>query len=209
MPFDYQEILTKERPMTTGEVEMVHKLRARGLTHREIAERLGRSRKTVSRYLDEDNPKPNKYTPEEVELLLELYGKGLMPSEIAEYLPRHSAGSISWKLREYGCRSGPRLWTDEEKEIMVRMLVRGATYKQIGDKLGRSARAVEAQNLRRRKRAKEDKRFQAATKALEFCFDPVRVLKAVRDSQIVPHLLEEDVDDEEIMQLVATAKRGW
>jgi len=92
---------------------------------------------------------------------------------------------------------------------MVRMLVRGATYKQIGDKLGRSARAVEAQNRRRRQRAKQDKHFQAAIKVLEFCFDPVRVLKAVRDSQIVPHLLEENVDDEEIMQLVATAKRGW
>lgn len=210
---DYRRIMAGEgRKPTSEELQATRDLRAQGLTHREIASRLGRHRATIGKRLKKwgSAPRtPNTFTNEEKELLLELFGQGLQPKEMAEYLPRHTPSSIASKLKGLGCRCRPPRWSDDEKEIMVRMLARGKSYKEIGARLGRTPRAVETQNSRRRKKMREDPKFQAAAKVLEFCLDPARVLRAVRDSQIVPYLLDAETTDEELAGLLVRAKGGW
>lgn len=60
---------------------------------------------------------------------------------------RHSEGAVKRRITDLGLkerpvRNAPRKWSDEEIEIMCRMLDRGHDWSQIADRLGRTALAV-------------------------------------------------------------------
>lgn len=211
MSFDYRMILEREnRPITPEEERLMREWRAQGMSFNAIARRLKRCHKTIRRRLGEPKRRAgNPWTQDEIDLILQFYGQGLTPKQMAEYIPRHTPPSISAKLRSFGCRTAPLPWSDEEKELLVRMRIRGKSYKEIAAKLERTVDAVQRQEERRRKRMREDKKFQVACRVLEFCMDPNRVLRAIRDSQIVPHLLDEDTTDEELAGLIVRAKGRW
>lgn len=161
----------------------------------------------------------NRWTDEQLDEFSESFRAGLTYRAIAKRVGRNvpSVERQVAKMRREMARDSPKLaarlyrrrpWPDDEKDLLIRLRCQGWSAERIAKRLGRTPNAVNVALCRHRKLANSDPKFQVVATVLEFCFDPGRVLRAVRDSGIVPALTEDD-SDEDIARLLFRARRGW
>lgn len=224
MPPDPPGYVARFKEWSSGELERAAELYEQGLTYRAIGERLSRPRRSVEHTLRRTGrvkPKPADgiWTDKELDKLSELLREGLTYGAIAERLGRSlpSVDRRVAKMRREVSRDAPdlarrmyraRQWMDDEKDLLIRLHCRGWSAERIGKRLDRTPGAVRTALCRHRKLANSDPKFRVVMTVLEFCFDPARVLRAVRDSGIVPELTERD-SDEDLARLLFQARRGW
>ncbi len=126
--------------------------------------------------------------------------------ECAKILGRdHHTIRVHAKLPGDPLRPGP--WSDQEKDLLVRLHAAGKDLDYIARRVGRTRKAVETALSRHRKAFRDDPAARTTMQVLAFCFSPERVLRAVRNSGMVAELRE--YDDQALAQLVSTVRHGW
>ena len=116
--------------------------------------------------------------------------------QCAEILGR-SHMTISRHITKQGLRRRTsRTWTEREKELAVKWYSMGKNYEYIAKRLGRTENAIEIFFCRRRKAIRSDPEKQAVLKALSFCFNPNRVLRAARDAGLLEEVKRRELCSE-------------
>lgn len=206
----------KTRPhkrWTEAEREELVRLLAAGAGIEDAAKTLGRSvnaveielsreRKTIPRAAQNGRP----WTEAEQQKLASLLGQGLSLRECGRIL-----GRDHHTIRRYVAPGlftpRPQPWTEKERDMLVRLHAVGRSLDYIARRLGRSKGAVERMLCRHKKQVRDNPAMRRVMQVLAFCFDPGRVLKAVRDSDILPELAERD--NAELDGLLEDVRRGW
>lgn len=104
-------------------------------------------------------------------------------------------------------RPKPKEWTEEEKDLLIRLHCIGKKPREIAKKLGRSENAVEIMFCRHRKTVQSDPRFRRVMQALQFCMNPALILKRAREYGIIHEF--DGFSDEEINSVVNFVRKGW
>lgn len=90
--------------------------------------------------------------------------------------------------RHLGTKTPRKRWSEEEKEKAIYLKAMGKSYAYIAKKLGRSKNAVEIFFCRYRKEVMSDPEKVKVLKVLSFCLNPGRVLRYLRDIDILKRL---------------------
>ncbi len=128
------------------------------------------------------------WTAEEDITLKALREQGYTIKQCAKFMNR----AHSTILRHLGIETQRRRWTEAEKEKAIHLRAMGKSYKQIARKLGRTQNAVEIFFCRYRKEVMSDPEKVKVLKALSFCLNPGRVLRYLRDIDILKRTEEEE-----------------
>lgn len=224
LPSDPLGYAARFRKWTPGEIQQAAELYTAGLTYRAIGAQLGRPRHSVEHVLRRTGRMKTKacdgvWTEEQLDVLSDMLRAGATYGEIGTRLGRSesSVGRRVAKMRREVARDAPeiakgmyrvRRWTEAEKDLLVQMHCRGWSLQRMAKRLDRTPNAVKVALCRHRKLANSDPKFRVAMTVLEFCLDPARVLRAVRDSGIVPELTESD-SDEDLARLLFQVRKGW
>lgn len=131
-------------------------------------------------------PKRTPWTAQEDTLLKLLREKGFTILQCAKLMQR----AHTTIERHLETKVPRRRWTEAEKEKAIKLRALGRTYGQIAKRLDRTQNAVEIFFCRYRKEVMSDPEKVKVLKALSFCLNPSRVLRYLRDTDIIRKMEE-------------------
>lgn len=143
-----------------------------------------------SRKARKNKKKGTKWTEKEQKLLELLRERGYGVRECAKLMHR-SHTTIERHIEDKNPR---KRWTNKEKTKAINMRAAGKSYEQIAKKLNRTENAVKIYFCRRRKEILSDPEKVKVMQALSFCLSPGRVLRYLRDIDVLRNQ-EVEIDD--------------
>lgn len=125
------------------------------------------------------------WTSVEQNRLVELRTQGLTLEACARFLDRHPK-----TVERYAPKVQPA-WSERELQLMCTLRALGRDWEYVAQALGRSVQACKCRMHRHRRWVLSDPRRVVAMRVLAWCFNPGKVLAAIRRHRLIDRLIEE------------------